>query len=449
MGACTHPAAIITELMDGDVWQLISSRTQISLIQRMNMAEDTARGMAYLHNAKLAGGAIIHRDLKPENMFYKRLGDRYHIKIGDFGFSEVQPVQRKCQDAGGKIKASLMYAAPEVLQALPFDSATDVYSFGIILWILYEWKLPYAHHKSKEEFQMSILKNERPPISAGTPEALGQLMTRCWSPNPADRPTFLEIVEELKKLLRQLHGVDIFKLVLQDRHGMEFWCKYFETERVVPWATFKNKLDEYLGTIPVTTPIESMETDSSEADTLGADKLRITDACVKSLFAEKRGNEFVVDIVRFGKMLKWVGPLRGRNPPRQSLFEGIYNLLSAEWFHGLLDKTEAEARLQGRPDCFLVRFSTSTAGTYTLSCSQASQSGVCHSVMHYRILYDHAKGYYSHNAFYATLSEVVIALSKIFSLNKPCPGSAYQKLWDSSDSSSTYVELLQPVSFSH
>jgi serine/threonine protein kinase len=68
MGACTEPShlAIVTELMPrGNLFDILHSNIEISLIQKIKWAKDIAQGMNWLHCSK---PPIIHRDLKPTNL---------------------------------------------------------------------------------------------------------------------------------------------------------------------------------------------------------------------------------------------------------------------------------------------------------------------------------------------------------------------------------------------
>jgi serine/threonine protein kinase len=69
MGACLEPGKvmIVTELMQNNVEELLRSNIPLSLTDRMRMARDAARGMAWLHGSN---PKIIHRDLKTSSMFF-------------------------------------------------------------------------------------------------------------------------------------------------------------------------------------------------------------------------------------------------------------------------------------------------------------------------------------------------------------------------------------------
>lgn len=83
-------------------------------------------GLEYLHSK-----SIIHRDLKPENILCRN-DENLDIGIVDLGFATYQEdydtLFLKCGTPG--------YVAPEILNDLPYDCKVDIYSAGIILYIM-------------------------------------------------------------------------------------------------------------------------------------------------------------------------------------------------------------------------------------------------------------------------------------------------------------------------
>ena len=81
---------------------------------------------------------IVHRDLKPENILLEGSGDKALIKVIDFGTSQVFDPNKKMKQTYG----TPYYIAPEVLKG-SYDSKCDIWSCGVILYILLTGRPPF------------------------------------------------------------------------------------------------------------------------------------------------------------------------------------------------------------------------------------------------------------------------------------------------------------------
>lgn len=97
--------------------------------------------LAFLHRR-----GIIHRDVKPENLLLPRAGSG-DVKLADFGFATVLvPPTYQAVDPVG----TPGYAAPEVLRLLPYDGRVDVFSVGVIAFVLLAGHLPFEGASVRE-----------------------------------------------------------------------------------------------------------------------------------------------------------------------------------------------------------------------------------------------------------------------------------------------------------
>ena len=103
-------------------------------------------GLEYLHSK-----SIMHRDLKPENIIFKKSND-IDIGIVDLGFATLQEDYRKlfvrCGTPG--------YVAPEILNDMDYDCKTDVFSCGIIFYMILTGKIPFSGTSYKEIVQKNM-----------------------------------------------------------------------------------------------------------------------------------------------------------------------------------------------------------------------------------------------------------------------------------------------------
>jgi GTPase SAR1 family protein len=100
--------------------------------------------------------------------------------------------------------SALYWTDPEVLKGGKPTTASDVYSFGIILWQLLMRLTPYSKENDREVLIAKILAGERPDMAViprGEPGSMNEkfveLMMKCWDVNPSQRPTFAQIVTEI------------------------------------------------------------------------------------------------------------------------------------------------------------------------------------------------------------------------------------------------------------
>mmetsp|Transcript_3002 Transcript_3002/g.4122 ORF Transcript_3002/g.4122 Transcript_3002/m.4122 type:complete len:126 (-) Transcript_3002:404-781(-) len=91
----------------------------------------------------------------------------------------------------------MRYMAPEVAKSLPYGLSADVYSFGVLFWSIIAMDTPYAAYSCKMHEERVVTKGYRPACDKSWPEVWSNLMKKSWSPTPADRPSFKEIVTAL------------------------------------------------------------------------------------------------------------------------------------------------------------------------------------------------------------------------------------------------------------
>ena len=151
-----------------------------------------ASAMSYLHAHN-----IIHRDLKPANILED---DNFYPKIADFGLSKIyhQNIESMTSQSTIGFKGTPIYTAPEIWLYNEFSKSGDVYSFSIILYELFVCDEPFKDFGLNTLYSKVILNGERPEFKYPIPHCYRDLITRCWSSDPRDRPTFQDIVKELR-----------------------------------------------------------------------------------------------------------------------------------------------------------------------------------------------------------------------------------------------------------
>ena len=93
------------------------------------------------------------------------------------------------------------WMAPEILNGGKYDSPSDIYSFGILLWEMMTGKIPYKDYSTAQIIGL-VGKQENHHIEIpGYPnKELLDIFMRCTERDPAKRPTFKQIVRDLEKV---------------------------------------------------------------------------------------------------------------------------------------------------------------------------------------------------------------------------------------------------------
>ncbi|XP_039124937.1 integrin-linked protein kinase 1-like [Dioscorea cayenensis subsp. rotundata] len=204
VGAVTQnmPMMIVSEYHPkGNLASYLQKKGRLQPHKAFRFALDIARGMNYLHACR--PDPIIHCDLKPKNIL---LDDGGQLKVTGCGLiklSKLSPDKVRLAHPM-QIDGSNLYLAPEVHNNEIFDGKVDSYSFGLILYEMIEGA-PAFHPKPPEEAaKMLCVEGKRPQMknkSKSYPLDIRELIEECWDPRPVVRPTFLEIIVRLDKVV--------------------------------------------------------------------------------------------------------------------------------------------------------------------------------------------------------------------------------------------------------
>ncbi|GBB91633.1 hypothetical protein RclHR1_00190046 [Rhizophagus clarus] len=92
-----------------------------------------------------------------------------------------------------EIYGVIPFMAPEVLRGNPHTTASDIYSFSIIMWEFTSGVPPFNDRAHELQLSLSICKGERPEIIENTPQCYVDLMEKCWNGDPLKRPSAQEV----------------------------------------------------------------------------------------------------------------------------------------------------------------------------------------------------------------------------------------------------------------
>uniref|UniRef100_A0AAX7V8B1 receptor protein-tyrosine kinase n=1 Tax=Astatotilapia calliptera TaxID=8154 RepID=A0AAX7V8B1_ASTCA len=194
----SRPVMIVTEFMENGALDsfLRQNDGQFTVIQLVGMMRGISAGMKYLSEMN-----YVHRDLAARNIL---VNSNLVCKVSDFGLSRY--LQDDTSDPsytsslGGKIP--VRWTAPEAIAYRKFTSASDVWSYGIVMWEVMSFgERPYWD-MSNQDVINAIEQDYRLPPPMDCPSALHQLMLDCWQKDRNVRPRFTDIVSTLDKMIR-------------------------------------------------------------------------------------------------------------------------------------------------------------------------------------------------------------------------------------------------------
>uniref|UniRef100_A0A665W0H0 Ephrin type-A receptor 7 n=1 Tax=Echeneis naucrates TaxID=173247 RepID=A0A665W0H0_ECHNA len=190
------PVMIVIEYMEnGSLDAFLRKHDgQFTVIQLVGMLRGIAAGMRYLSDM-----GYVHRDLAARNIL---VNSNLVCKVSDFGLSRVidDDPEAVYTTTGGKIP--VRWTAPEAIQYRKFTSASDAWSYGIVMWEVMSYgERPYWD-MSNQDVIKAIEEGYRLPAPMDCPPGLHQLMLDCWQKDRAERPKFDQIVGILDKMIR-------------------------------------------------------------------------------------------------------------------------------------------------------------------------------------------------------------------------------------------------------
>ena len=157
--------------------------------EKLDRLEYIIKGLETIHKMD-----IVHRNFHSGNILVNRFG----LRIGSLGISQPSNVSSDDEEVYGVIP----YIASEVLQGQKYTKASDVYSFGMIMWKLMTGREPFWDQDHDTDLIIEIYDGLRPPIVTNAPEGYIELMQKCWDPDPIKRPSSVDLVQKISMMKR-------------------------------------------------------------------------------------------------------------------------------------------------------------------------------------------------------------------------------------------------------
>ena len=184
-----HFCYVVMECMKGgELFDRIVSREHYSELEGKEAFSQMLQAILYCHNLN-----IVHRDLKPENLLYDLPTDDAKLKLADFGLAQVVKPDEMMHHACG----TPGYIAPEVLNGEAYTKAVDMWSLGVILYILICGFPPFYDEDETALFRSIKTANYEfisPYWDDASPDVL-DLIQKCLELDVSKRITAKEALE--------------------------------------------------------------------------------------------------------------------------------------------------------------------------------------------------------------------------------------------------------------
>ncbi|CAI2368333.1 unnamed protein product [Moneuplotes crassus] len=171
----------------GDLFSFINRQKEVNKLIPENIIMDwfiqMALGIKHIHDKK-----VLHRDLKTQNIF---IGENREIRLGDFGVSKLLVHSYDNAETG---IGTPYYLSPEICRGVPYNSKSDVWALGCILYEL----TTLDHAFDSKDFSgliIKILRGKYKQIPSIYSKNLSNLICKMLDKDPKTRPSIGKILE--------------------------------------------------------------------------------------------------------------------------------------------------------------------------------------------------------------------------------------------------------------
>lgn len=187
----TGASYIVMEFIPGRTLEsVLLSAPPLELSRALDVTRQVAEALDYAHRQK-----VIHRDLKPANILLTEDG---HPKITDFGIAKI--VARETASRTVAVMGTPSYMSPEQVTGQQLDNRTDLFSMGIMLFMMLTGQKPFVGDTAAVMYKI-VHEDPVPPSRLNPKLDLGHdyLALRCLAKDPKKRySTAGEFLEDLK-----------------------------------------------------------------------------------------------------------------------------------------------------------------------------------------------------------------------------------------------------------
>ncbi|KAL3732278.1 hypothetical protein ACJRO7_029022 [Eucalyptus globulus] len=232
LGCCVEleqPLLVYEYIENGTLLDHLCGEGQgkLSWTRRLQIAHDTAEGLAYLHFSAIP--PIYHRDVKSSNIL---LDEKLKAKVSDFGLSRL--AHTDMSHISTCAQGTLGYLDPEYYRNYQLTDKSDVYSFGVVLLELLTSQKAIDFNRATDDVNLAVyvqrmveeerimdvvdpmLKEQASTANVETMKALGFLAVGCLEERRQNRPSMKEVAEEIEYIM-SIATAEVVELILQNQ----------------------------------------------------------------------------------------------------------------------------------------------------------------------------------------------------------------------------------------
>ncbi|XP_055992720.1 mixed lineage kinase domain-like protein [Sorex fumeus] len=181
----------------GSLRDLLASRKDLTLAERVILMLGAARGLNRLHQSVKPE---LHQKISSASFLVAK---GFQVKLAGFELSKTQTsIRRETKRKREEGINSSVYRSPQRLKNVydTYDMEAEIYSFGIVLWEIATGKIPFEGCNSQTLYQRVVENQHQEPLGEDCPFKLQEIINRCRAYEPSERPKVEEIIEMLSSL---------------------------------------------------------------------------------------------------------------------------------------------------------------------------------------------------------------------------------------------------------